>query len=61
MEYLTISQAAKELGVVRKTLWRWDREGILKPEMRIGSQGHRRYSRRQIEEFKKKSRERTRD
>lgn len=39
---LTIGQLSKEIGVSIGTIRRWDREGILKPELRTGGR-HRRY------------------
>lgn len=46
---LTISAAAKELGVSINTLRRWDKLGILVPEKTPS--GHRRYDEKTIKEF----------
>lgn len=50
-EYLSISQAAKELGVSSQTLRRWDGAGKLKPTKLPGS-NHRKYSRKLIDRIK---------
>jgi excisionase family DNA binding protein len=34
--YLTVSEAAKTLGITASTLWRWGKDGYLKP-VKIGS------------------------
>lgn len=35
-KFLTISQVAKRLNVSKPTLWRWDKEGVLK-KVKIGN------------------------
>lgn len=47
---LTITEAAKRLGVTSKTLQRWDREGRLKPDSRSAT-NRRLYSETQIARF----------
>lgn len=54
---LTISKAAKELGVSINTLRRWDKEGILVP-LKTPS-GHRRYNLEDIKEFYSKKKPET--
>lgn len=49
---ISISKAAKELGVSINTLRRWDREGILVPEKTPS--GHRRYELDKLKEFYRK-------
>lgn len=49
---LSIKQAADFLGISRKTLYRYDEQGILKP-LRMPS-GHRRYRKSDLEEFARK-------
>lgn len=46
---LTISKAAKELGVSINTLRRWDKEGFLIPEKTPS--GHRRYDVEKLKKF----------
>jgi excisionase family DNA binding protein len=31
------NELAKRLGVSRTTLWRWERDGVLPPKIRLGS------------------------
>lgn len=52
MDYLTPKQAAAFLGVTVKTIHRLHQRQALVPELRIGSLGHRRYSKTQLEQFK---------
>ena len=40
--YLSIGEKAKECGVSVATLRRWDKRGLLKPDI-ITAGGHRRY------------------
>jgi putative resolvase len=47
---LTITEAAKRLGVTSKTLQRWDREGKLVPDSRSAT-NRRLYSESQIARF----------
>ena len=49
-ELLTVSQAAKILGVSVDTLRRWDRNGKLRP-VEVSDAGYRLYSRSQVELF----------
>ena len=50
MSKLTTSQAAKALGVHRRTLQRWFREGLQEPELvQVGSIKHRLYSEEDLE------------
>jgi DNA-binding transcriptional MerR regulator len=49
MEHFTTSEAAKLLGVTAKTLRAWDAEGTFEP-CKVGPDGHRQYSEKQIEE-----------
>ena len=46
---LSIKQAAEFLGISKKTLYRYDEQGILKP-LRVPS-GHRRYRKSDLESF----------
>lgn len=48
MEYYTVSQFAKAIGVHPQTLRRWDREKKLSPDTR-STGGQRRYSKKQID------------
>lgn len=52
-EYIKSGEAAKFFGVSVQTLRNWQDRGILVPEQ-IYPSGHRKYSRRQLEEFLKK-------
>lgn len=47
-DYLTIGEAAEQLGVSRSTLRNWDRAGKLKPH-RHPVNGYRLYSRPELE------------
>ena len=50
MSKLTTSQAAKALGVHRRTLQRWFREGLQEPELvQVGAIRHRLYSEADLE------------
>ncbi|MEK7498182.1 MAG: MerR family transcriptional regulator [Patescibacteria group bacterium] len=53
MEYLTASQAAKIIGVNKKTLLRWDEAGLLpvSEEDREGVLRSRRYEREKVEKI----------
>jgi len=48
-KYLTAKQVADKLQVNRTTLWRWEKNGTLKP-LKIG--GVKRYSQDQIDKTK---------
>ena len=48
--YIPIGEAAKYLGVTVKTLQRWDREGVLKPEART-STNRRVYTKGQLSAY----------
>lgn len=48
---LTLSQAKDYLGVTSQTLRNWDGRGVLKPLIRLGKLGHRRYSQEQLDDF----------
>ncbi|MHA1652052.1 MAG: MerR family transcriptional regulator [Candidatus Helarchaeota archaeon] len=48
--YITISEAARLLGVCPKTLRRWDRAGLFKPAFRTAGQ-YRRYDLIHIKAF----------
>lgn len=50
MSKLTTSQAARALGVHRRTLQRWFRQGLQEPELvQVGSIKHRLYSESDLE------------
>lgn len=53
MKYYSAGQFAALIGVHIKTVQKWDREGILKPERRTPT-NRRQYSQKQVEEFGKK-------
>lgn len=60
VELVQIGEAARILDVSKQTLRRWEKAGVLVPESRLpslGCKGGRRYSRKQVEEFKKRLRE----
>lgn len=49
-KFYTISQFAKAIGVHPQTLRRWDKQGILKPQIRsLGKQ--RRYTQEQVDQY----------
>jgi excisionase family DNA binding protein len=50
-DFLSISQAAEELGVTSMTLRRWDKSGKLRP-VRVAGSMHRKYPRKLIEKVK---------
>lgn len=50
-ETIRVSEAAKLLGVNPMTLRRWDEQGVLKPAVRDGKRGDRRYTKNQILEI----------
>lgn len=52
VEYLTPSEAAKELGVTVDCLRKWDVSGRLKPDL-VTEGGHRRYLKERIDEITK--------
>ena len=54
-QMLTVNEAAQYLGVATKTLRRWDQDGLLLPDGRTAGR-HRRYSVRQLDEFRDKRR-----
>ena len=45
-----IGEVAKMLGLTTRTLWNYDRDKKLVPDMHTPS-GHRRYSKEQIDEY----------
>ena len=47
-KYLTISQAAREVGMTSETLRHYDRIGLVKPSRRDPDSGYRYYSRRDL-------------
>ena len=47
-ELLTVSQAARSLGVHPNTVRKWSKQGILKP-YRVGPRGDRRFRREDVE------------
>lgn len=49
---LTAAQAAKALGISTNSLWRWERDGYLKPASRVGKRPI--YLQSQIDELKGK-------
>jgi excisionase family DNA binding protein len=49
---ISISKAAKELGVSQNTLRRWEERGYIVPERTPG--GHRKYDLEKLKEFYKK-------
>lgn len=42
-EFLSTGKVAKIFGVTRETVRRWDRDGKLKPDLRVGVRKDRRY------------------
>lgn len=49
-KFYTISQFAKAIGVHPQTLRRWDKQGVLKPQIRsLGKQ--RRYTQEQVDQY----------
>lgn len=48
---LTPNQVSEKLGVSLRTLYTWEKEGILVPFRRPGVKGRKFYSEEQIEEF----------
>lgn len=53
VKLLKLREAAEMLGVNPQTLRRWDREGKLLA-VKIGTRGHRRYKKEEIEQLVKK-------
>ena len=53
MNYYSISEAAKKLGVSTSTMRRWHKSGQLVPEIVLLS-AYRRYSEKQLEDYKQK-------
>ena len=51
MMYLSIGEKAKECGVSVATLRRWDKRGLLKPDI-ITAGGHRRYKNKKKRKLK---------
>ena len=49
----TVSEICEETGVTRKTLFYYDRIGLLTPSVRSGPQNHKKYSREDTERLKK--------
>ena len=47
-ELLTVSQAARSLGVHPNTVRKWSKQGLLKP-YRVGPRGDRRFRRSDVE------------
>lgn len=54
IKLLKIREAAEMLGVNPETLRRWDRDGKL-VAVKIGSRGHRRYKKEEIEKLVKQN------
>jgi len=50
--FLSIGEKARECGVSVATLRRWDKRGLLKPDI-ITAGGHRRYKKKNITDSKK--------
>ena len=48
---LTPNQVSERLGVSLRTLYTWEKEGVLVPYKRPGVKGRKFYSESQIEEF----------
>ena len=48
---LTPNQVSEKLGVSLRTLYQWEKDGILVPYRRPGVKGRKFYSQEQIEEF----------
>lgn len=48
---LTPNQVSEKLGVSLRTLYQWEKDGILVPYRRPGVKGRKFYSEEQIEEF----------
>lgn len=42
-EFLPISKVAKLFGVTKETIRKWDEQGKLKPDLRVGKRKDRRY------------------
>ena len=53
MMYLSIGEKARECGVSVATLRRWDKRGLLKPDI-ITAGGHRRYKNKNNTEIKRR-------
>ena len=49
-ELLTVSQAARSLGVHPNTVRKWSKQGLLKP-YRVGPRGDRRFRRSDVEQL----------
>ena len=52
VEWLKTTAACKELNICRQTLYTWHKKGILVPDSINPHSKLRKYSRKQIEEFK---------
>jgi hypothetical protein len=55
-EFVRVGEAARIIGVTKKTMQRWDRSGVLKPARRmpsLGCRGGRLYTRKQLNSFVK--------
>lgn len=50
-EMLTTNQVSEKLGVSLRTLYQWEKDGILVPYKRPGIKGRKFYSEKQIQEF----------
>lgn len=50
-EMLTPNQVSEKLGVSLRTLYQWEKDGILVPYKRPGIKGRKFYSEKQIQEF----------
>lgn len=50
MKYYSAGKFAELIGVHIKTIQKWDREGILKPERRTPT-NRRQYSQKQVDDF----------
>lgn len=59
-DLVDISAAANLLGVSKLTLRNWDNSGVLKA-VRIGNRGDRRYRKKEVEEFLKKTKNPTKE
>jgi DNA-binding transcriptional MerR regulator len=53
-EFVRVGEAARIIGVTKKTMQRWDRSGVLNPARRmpsLGCKGGRLYTRSQLNAF----------
>jgi len=51
-EYYTVRQMCQQTGTTRKSLYLYDKEGILKPLLREGPQQHKLYGKEQLDMLK---------